>query len=114
MRQEAIRNLRRMESLGWTGEYGFYEAGDYTEGRAPKLVRSWMAHHQGMSLLAVTNLLEGDVFQRWFHANPIVHAAELLLHERPLGKEAINALSKESQADETEEMEDEEILKVAR
>jgi cyclic beta-1,2-glucan synthetase len=114
MRQEAIRNLRRIESLGWTGEYGFYEAGDYTQGRTPKLVRSWMAHHQGMSLLAVTNLLEGDVFQRWFHANPIVHAAELLLHERPLGKEAINALSKENQADETEEMEDEEILKATR
>ncbi|HEX7158024.1 MAG TPA: glucoamylase family protein [Edaphobacter sp.] len=114
MRQEAIRNLRRMELLGWTGEYGFYEAADYTEGRAPKLVRSWMAHHQGMSLLAVTNLLEGDVCQRWFHANPIVHAAELLLHERPLGEEAINALSKENQADETEEMEDEEILRTAR
>jgi len=109
MRQEAIANLRRMASLGWAGEYGFYESADYTEGRLPKLVRSWMAHHQGMSLLAVTNLLEGDVFQRWFHANPIVHASELLLHERPLSKETINALAKQNkQADETEDQEDEE------
>jgi hypothetical protein len=68
-----------------------------------------MAHHQGMSLLAVTNLLEGDVFQRWFHANPIVHASELLLHERTLSKETINALAKQNkQADETEDQEDEE------
>jgi len=109
LREEAIANLRRMASLGWTGEYGFYEAADYSEGRLPKLVRSWMAHHQGMSLLAITNLLEGDVFQRWFHANPTVHAAELLLHERPLSQEAIRALAKEDRyEDETEDLGDEE------
>jgi hypothetical protein len=113
--QEAIANLRRMASLGWTGEYGFYEAADYTESPAPQLVRSWMAHHQGMSLLAITNELEDDVFQRWFHANPIVHAAELLLHEKPLSKEAVDALAKgETQQDETEEHEDEEIVIVRR
>jgi cyclic beta-1,2-glucan synthetase len=114
LRREAIANLRRMASLGWTGEYGFYEAADYTEGREPKLVRSWMAHHQGMSLLAVTNLLEGDAFQRWFHANPIVKAAELLLHERPLNKDAVKNLAKSKLEDETEDVEDEEIpLKAA-
>jgi hypothetical protein len=53
-----------------------------------------MAHHQGMSLLAATNLLCNNVFQGWFHANPRVRAAELLLHERPLGRTAINKLSK--------------------
>jgi hypothetical protein len=114
LRREAIANLRRMASLGWTGEYGLYEAADYTEGREPKLVRSWMAHHQGMSLLAVTNLLEGDAFQRWFHANPIVKAAELLLHERPLNKDAVKNLAKSKLEDETEDVEDEEIpLKAA-
>ncbi len=112
LRTEAIANLRRMASLGWVGDYGFYEAADYTQGREPKLVRSWMAHHQGMSLLALTNLLEGDIFQKWFHANPIVHAAELLLHERPLSKESVKTLSKSNvQEDETEDVADEEIAR---
>jgi hypothetical protein len=43
-----------------------------------------MAHHQGMSLLAITNLLEDKAFQRWFHADPRVRATELLLHEKPV------------------------------
>ncbi len=92
-RREALANLRRMATMGWMGAYGFYEAADYTEGREPRMVRSWMAHHQGMSLLALTNLLRGDVFQRWFHANPRVRAAELLLHERPLAKQTLRALA---------------------
>jgi hypothetical protein len=95
-RTEALANLRRMRSMGWVGAYGFYEAADYTEGGEARLVRSWMAHHQGMSLLAVTNLLRSNVFQRWFHANPRVRAAELLLHERPLAKETLKALEKQS------------------
>ena len=45
-----------------------------------------------MSLLALTNLLCGNAFQRWFHANARVRAAELLLHERPLAKETLKAL----------------------
>lgn len=106
LRNEAIENLRRMESLGWIGDYGFYEAADYTESRQPRLVRSWMAHHQGMSLLAVTNLLKENVFQRWFHANAIVQAAELLLHERPLSKETIKALAKSKQEDDLEDREE--------
>jgi len=92
LRDEAIANLRRMADLGWVSSYGFYEAADYTQGREPKMVRSWMAHHQGMSLLALTNLLREGAFQRWFHATPIVRAAELLLHERPLSKESREAL----------------------
>ena len=94
-RTEALANLRRMASMGWEGGYGFYEAADYTQSTPPQLVRSWMAHHQGMSLLAVTNLLRGNVVQRWFHANPRVRSAELLLHERPLAKETLKALAKQ-------------------
>ena len=94
LRDEALANLRRMVQLGWLGAYGFYEAGDYTEGNEPRLVRSWMAHHQGMSLLAITNLLHDNVVQRWFHCNPIVRAAELLLHERPLNKATLKELAK--------------------
>jgi hypothetical protein len=85
-----LANLRRMQKMGWMGEFGFYESADYssTAEHAPgtryTLVRSWMAHHQGMSLLALANLLADRPFQRWFHAGPRVRATELLLHERPM------------------------------
>jgi hypothetical protein len=92
IRDSSVQNLHKMESLGWTGDYGFYEAADYTEGREPRMVKSWMAHHQGMSLLALANLLRNDCFRRWFHANAIVRATELLLHEKPLSKESKEAL----------------------
>ena len=83
----AMLNLRRMAKHGWVGPYGFYEAADYTESmRKPVLLRQWMAHHQGMSLLAVTNVLCENVVQRWFHFNPIVQAAERLLHETRISK----------------------------
>ncbi len=92
LRSEAIKNLRKMTSLGWNGAYGYYEAADYTHSEQPEMVRSWMAHHQGMSLLALTNLLQNNVFQRWFHANPRVRASELLLHEKPLSKDTLKSL----------------------
>jgi hypothetical protein len=99
LRSEAIANLRRMTELGWSGEYGFYEAADYTAGGSPQLVRSWMAHHQGMSLLALTNLLGEKIFQRWFHANPRVKASELLLHEKPLSKDTLKAIEERRPAE---------------
>jgi cyclic beta-1,2-glucan synthetase len=77
----AIENLRQMEEYGWTGRYGFYESIEYTaSGGEP--IRSWMAHHQGMSLLAIVNLLANYPLQQYFHAEPQVMATELLLHER--------------------------------
>jgi len=79
--QAALQNLKLMEEYGWTGRYGFYEAVDYTRAGG-RIVRSWMAHHQGMSLLAICNLLCDQPFQRYFHAEPYVMATELLLHER--------------------------------
>ncbi len=82
---EALRNVRRMVKAGWMGPYGLYEAADYTKSlREPVLVREWMAHHQGMSLLAILNLLDDNAVQRWFHANPHLQATELLLHEKPI------------------------------
>ncbi len=93
---EALGNLRRMQSEGWVGAYGFYEAADYTRSlRAPMLVREWMAHHQGMSLLAITNLLSNNIVQHWFHSNPVIQATELLLHEKPASKAALKARLKE-------------------
>ncbi|WP_158945061.1 glucoamylase family protein [Granulicella sp. S190] len=102
LRKDAITNLRRMAAMDWSGAYGFYEAADYTQGNQPELVRSWMAHHQGMCLLALTNLLKNNIVQDWFHGTPRVRAAELLLHEKALSKETLKDLSKQSklQADE--------------
>jgi hypothetical protein len=90
--KEALRNLRRMAAHGWVGAYGFYEAADYMESpREPRLAREWMAHHQGMSLLAILNLLDEDKTKQWFHANPELQATELLLHEKPMSEAALRA-----------------------
>jgi hypothetical protein len=93
---EALRNLRRMADAGWVGAYGFYEAADYANSpERPVIVREWMAHHLGMSLLAILNLLHGNIVQRWFHANPLVQSTELLLNELPARNAALEAMEKE-------------------
>ncbi len=93
--RKALLNLRRMDSAGWTGSCGLYEAADYTGSlRDAVLVREWMAHHQGMALLAVVNLLHDNVVQSWFHANPLVQATELLLHETPVHNAVLRASRK--------------------
>jgi len=87
---EALRNLHRMADMGWLGAYGFYEAADFTPARnrfwQPRyqLVKCWMAHHQGMSLLSMANFLDDNIVQRWFHSDRRVQATELLLHEKPV------------------------------
>jgi hypothetical protein len=89
-RKGALANLQRMESLGWFSSYGFCEAADYTVprkqwfGQRWELVRSWMVHHQGMSLLSLANFLCDNVVQHWFHADRRVQASELLLQEKPV------------------------------
>ena len=89
-RDNALKNLRAMSKAGWVGAFGLYEAVDYTQGRKqPRLVREWMAHHQGMALMALLNLLHGNACQRWFHANPHLQATELLLHEKPIRTAAL-------------------------
>ncbi len=82
----AIANLKRLEALGGRGELGFYEALDFTTSRQPadrqfSLVETFMAHHHGMSLASLCNLLRGDAPRRWFNAAPLVLAHEMLLHE---------------------------------
>jgi hypothetical protein len=79
----SIRNLRRMAADGYTGAYGFYEAIDFT-GSKPEAVREWMAHHQGMCILGLLNLLEDNAVQRWFYDNAQMRSVELLLHEKPM------------------------------
>jgi len=85
--RQACENLQRMAVEGRSGAYGFYEAVDYTATRLPPdeksaTIRSYMAHHQGMSLLALVNLLRNSPMQRRFMACPLLKAADLLLQER--------------------------------
>ncbi len=81
----ALANMTRLENIGALGSYGFRDAIDYTRpdaGRRFALVDAYMAHHVGMSLVAMTNSLIDNIWQRRFHDDPLVRAAELLLHER--------------------------------
>lgn len=83
----AVRNLKKLESEGARGQYGFYEAVDYTPSRHTRvegkhIVQAFFAHHQGMSLVAINNALNGDIMCERFHTQPVVRSAELLLHER--------------------------------
>lgn len=87
----ALKNLVRMRRMKWLTEYGFYESVDYTEAsrrgffsRKGEVIRCWMAHHQGMSVVAICNVLHDWPFQRWFHAERLVQASDLILQERPM------------------------------
>lgn len=85
--QAAVANLMRLERLGGRGELGMFEALDFTvsrqrEQQAFSTVQAFMAHHQGMSLVALCNVLCHDAPRRWFCAEPQVAAHEALLHER--------------------------------
>lgn len=87
MPEEACRNLQDLANAGFLGDYGFFEAIDYTPSRVPRgkshaVVRSFMAHHQGMSLLAYGHVIHNKPMQRRFMSAPLVKATELLLQER--------------------------------
>jgi cyclic beta-1,2-glucan synthetase len=82
----AARNLARLAGVGACGRYGFYEALDYTPSRLPEnasvaIVRAFMAHHQGMTIVAIANALLDGAMRARFHAEPMVQATELLLQE---------------------------------
>jgi len=85
--QAVLDNLRDLRTLGMVGSYGLYEAIDFTEGRVARgrrgaIVRSYMAHHQGMCLVAIDNFLHGDPMVRRFHRNSLVQTGEMLLNEQ--------------------------------
>jgi len=85
--EEACVNLQRLAAAGFEGRYGFYEAIDYTPSRVPRgqsaaVVRSFMAHHQGMSFLSLAYLLLDRPMQKRFESDPAFQATTLLLQER--------------------------------
>ena len=98
--EEAVENFDRLAKEGLEGRYGFYESVDYNPRNRgveepsplarvrPAIVRAYFSHHQGMSLVALANVVCQDVFVDRFHADPRVQATELLLQER-VPREAI-------------------------
>jgi len=83
----AISNAHYLEREGVRGEFGFFEAVDYTQERLSAeekshVVKSFLAHHQGMTLVSINNFLNTGIFQNRFHADPSIKATELLLQER--------------------------------
>ncbi len=84
---EVLNNLAHLEELGMLSRYGLYESIDFTEAHVPRgqqyaIVQSFMAHHQGMILLALDNYLLNDVMVRRFHHDARIRSIELLLQEK--------------------------------
>ena len=84
----AAANFRLLAEAGGLGRFGFYEALDFTperlaDGEAVAIVRAYMAHHQGMTVVAIANALTGGAVQGYFHAEAAARATELLLQEKP-------------------------------
>jgi len=82
----AARNFTRLAGIGACGRHGFYEALDYTPSRLPEnasvaIVRAFMAHHQGMTIVAIADALLDGAMRARFHAEPMIQATELLLQE---------------------------------
>lgn len=83
----ALANLGRLREVGALGVYGFHDAVDFTPTRVPEgqkcaVVRNYYAHHHGMSIAAVANVVFTGKLREWFHADPVIEAAELLLQEK--------------------------------
>ena len=96
----SVNNLRKLICLGMEGKYGFYESLDFTPKRLRKdmkkeIVKSFMAHHLGMSMLALSNFLDDDIMVRRFHSHPLIKAGEFLLQEKVPVKSIITKEYKE-------------------
>lgn len=108
---EACRNLETLSQLGFEGRYGFYEAVDYnpsrlSHGQSNVVVRSFMAHHQGMSLLAMAYLLLDQPMQKRFEASPQLKSSLLLLQERIPKDTALHLQEVEAPSDPLNEITD--------
>lgn len=85
--EAALSNLRELRKLGALGPYGFHDAVDFTPTRVPEgsrcaVVRNYMAHHHGMSVAAVANVVFNGMLRELFHSDPVIEAAELLIEEK--------------------------------
>ena len=84
--KEEIKNLKILEEQGMVGKYGFYESIDYTperveKGKSYSVVKTYMAHHQGLILLSLNNLFNDNILQKRFMKNPEMQSVKILLQE---------------------------------
>lgn len=98
--ESSVENIKKLLHLGMEGKYGFYESLDFTPKRLRKdmkkeIVKSFMAHHLGMSMLALSNFLDDDVMVKRFHSHPLIKAGEFLLQEKVPVKSIITKEYKE-------------------
>jgi cyclic beta-1,2-glucan synthetase len=87
--RQALAELRRARSLGLEGPVGYYDAADFGESgeprTSPRVVRTVMAHHQGMLLAGLHHALTGGTLVERFHQSSEAQSLEYLLHERAPG-----------------------------
>ena len=98
--KEEIQNLKRLEKEGMYNKYGFYESIDFTperveNGKTSSVVKTYMAHHQGLILLSINNLFNNQILQKRFIKNPEIEAVNILLQEVMPEKSIITKEKKE-------------------
>ena len=98
--KEVIKNLKILENEGMYNKYGFYEAIDFTTarlkyGQKNALIKTYMAHHQGLILISINNLINSEVMNNRFNKNPEIEAIDILLQERMPDKAIITKEKKE-------------------
>ena len=98
--KEVIKNLKRLEQYGMYNKYGFYESLDFTpervrKGKQAEVVKTYMAHHQGLILLSINNLINQLILQKRFVKNPEIQAVTILLQETMPEKAIITKEDKE-------------------
>lgn len=89
MPKKVYMNLKRLKNLGLYSSFGFYESIDYTKENIQaneeyEVIKTYMAHHQGMSLTAINNYLNKGIIRNRFHENECIKSFELLLKEREI------------------------------
>ncbi|WP_375682587.1 MULTISPECIES: GH36-type glycosyl hydrolase domain-containing protein [unclassified Bartonella] len=105
----AVANLKRLRDLGALGTYGYYDSVDFTPTRVKTgekyaIVRNYYAHHHGMSILALNNVIFQGRMRDRFHRDPVIEATQLLLQERAphlipiIHTKAVNRMRNKSQA----------------
>lgn len=85
--EKVYKNIQRLKKLGLYSSYGFYESIDYTkqhlsDNKTSEIVKTYMAHHQGMILSAINNYINNGIIKERFHNNANIKACEILLKER--------------------------------
>jgi len=98
--EDGIKNIRTLEKEGMLGEYGFYESVDYTLSRLKpnekrRVVKTYMAHHQGLILLSINNCINNKILIKRFHKNSEIEAVDILLQERMPKKAIVTKEKKE-------------------